>query len=1253
MKRHFSGVAVRALSLMALGACGSPVWAQTAPPNDNWANAIAIPSVAPPAAAYANTQANVNLATSDATDPQITCKTQNYNAAQGQMANSVWYTYTTGAATEYVNIKATEASFTNGNFDAVVAVWTGAPSSGFHMVSGGCNDEGVPYSSPVDFARIAGLRLQPNTTYSIEVAFNPNTAASIPATSVLRLDVQAATQITVDTNADPVPVSFSGWSAPPAMTGNPCLHPTTPGTCSLRTAIETAAILVEPTPNAAGANGAAILVPAGTYTLTAYNNGNAGQVTTDPQKTLNVGGGDLDIWESMGIYGAGMGQTILVAPPNDRVFNEPVAFFNATTAPPGIVASPNWLRAARVNTILSDMTLQGPGPNVTPAPTGPSSAGLFSAGGALNAFERVEFTGGFALGNGGAINGGNALQIRDCRFTNNTAVYLNTNTTGAGGAINHQQTNDFSFIEISGSTFTGNSAASQASSGLLSGGGAILAEGELSLVDSTFTGNSTKGYGGAILITRLGGGEPIADIRSSTIADNVADSDGDGIGFGGGIYIDAASSLNSSTPPLPPLPTAHTVVNSIIANNSVNGNATSAGANCAATPYAVGASQVVIDTSYSLTNVAGTGPCAFSGTGNIVGLDPMLAALADNGGPTQTQALQPGSPAVDAGDPAGCTDGFGNALAFDQRGSGFGRVSGARCDMGAFELTGVANAPGAPVLSPASDSGDSNSDGITNVVKPTFTGTCGTDGDSVSLFENGAALGSGACSGGTYSVTLTTALTAGVHAIAAFESNAGGPSPQSAATSITILLSGPTIAFTSTPPAWEDGSAGFDEFVFTVSDNRLPTAKCTMDGAAVAGDGCDTGDATYSSLAPGQHTFAVSATDIAGNVTTKTYIWQIGTPTATVPTLTSDTGSSSSDGITNADPLVFADACTAGDSIQLYDGGSAIGSPAVCAGTSVSISIAGVAEGTHTIAVVATRAGHASAPSGAITVLVDRTPPFLTMDSTPQANMVSTSATFAFHDDDGSPTQCQLDAGAPAACASPATYTGLALGSHTVTIASTDVAGNVATPLTYTWSVIQPSASGAPMLSPASDTGRLDSDGITHAIDTVFTGACTDGDSIQLYDGGNAVGTAAICASGVYNIALSNLPEGTHSVAMTATRNGITSALSAAAAIVIDRTPPNAPAIGGNTGAAGLTAMPYGLAEPNAIVQVFDGVEPVCAATADMNANWSCNGPLAGSGSRSLTATATDVAGNTSAASPVYDATTSGNDRIFRDGFGD
>jgi hypothetical protein len=78
------------------------------------------------------------------------------------------------------------------------------------------------------------------------------------------------------------------------------------------------------------------------------------------------------------------------------------------------------------------------------------------------------------------------------------------------------------------------------------------------------------------------------------------------------------------------------------------------------------------------------------GAGNLMGADPMLGPLASNGGPTQTQALLAGSPAINAG---------GNPLALstDQRGVPYARVVGAATDMGAYEFNPVA----APVFQSA------------------------------------------------------------------------------------------------------------------------------------------------------------------------------------------------------------------------------------------------------------------------------------------------------------------------------------------------------------------------------------------------------------------------------------------------------------------------------------------------------------------------------------------------------------------------
>ena len=89
-----------------------------------------------------------------------------------------------------------------------------------------------------------------------------------------------------------------------------------------------------------------------------------------------------------------------------------------------------------------------------------------------------------------------------------------------------------------------------------------------------------------------------------------------------------------------------------------------------------------------MIGVGGSGGPVNGTNGNQVGVaDPGLGPLADNGGPTQTIALLPGSPAIDAGSPALAVDPTtGLPLTTDQRGAGFPRIVNGTVDIGAFEV---------------------------------------------------------------------------------------------------------------------------------------------------------------------------------------------------------------------------------------------------------------------------------------------------------------------------------------------------------------------------------------------------------------------------------------------------------------------------------------------------------------------------------------------------------------------------------------
>ncbi len=168
--------------------------------------------------------------------------------------------------------------------------------------------------------------------------------------------------------------------------------------------------------------------------------------------------------------------------------------------------------------------------------------------------------------------------------------------------------------------------------------------GPLWVEDCTISGNATPDSGGGIAAAYL----PLTIVRS-TIVGNRADSDGDGAGDGGGIDATAFARVVSVTA-------------SILASNSdAGGEAPDCAGAISATRSLVGSS---------------TGCSLGDATDNLVGVDPLLGALADNGGPTPTHAPLFGSPAVDA---------TGACSGTDQR--GVPRPQGAACDAGAVEST--------------------------------------------------------------------------------------------------------------------------------------------------------------------------------------------------------------------------------------------------------------------------------------------------------------------------------------------------------------------------------------------------------------------------------------------------------------------------------------------------------------------------------------------------------------------------------------
>ncbi len=177
--------------------------------------------------------------------------------------------------------------------------------------------------------------------------------------------------------------------------------------------------------------------------------------------------------------------------------------------------------------------------------------------------------------------------------------------------------------------------------------------------NSTVTGNDARLVGG---IFSWNDPNNTVAISSSTIANNTTKDEPGGTarGLGGG--------LGSATGTI-------VVQDSILAGNTeVTGGVTTP-TNCSTSGGAI------VSLGYNLES--GT-DCGFLSRGDLHGADPMLGPLAANGGPTNTLALLTGSPAINAGNPAGCREIDGTPITVDQR--GIARPQGPRCDIGAFEL---------------------------------------------------------------------------------------------------------------------------------------------------------------------------------------------------------------------------------------------------------------------------------------------------------------------------------------------------------------------------------------------------------------------------------------------------------------------------------------------------------------------------------------------------------------------------------------
>jgi uncharacterized repeat protein (TIGR01451 family) len=302
--------------------------------------------------------------------------------------------------------------------------------------------------------------------------------------------------------------------------------------------------------------------------------------------------------------------------------------------------------------IDKDLTIAGPGANLL-ALNGSLASRVFNIGSGVEAaISGLSIGNGFTAFDGGGIFNSGSLTVTNCTLAGNSA-------SGHGGGT---------YVNVGGSLSITNS--NLIDNSTLETGGGVFNAGVLRITNSTFVGNSA-GLGGGI--HNVGS---LLTITNSTLSGNVASSSGGAIfnaglqtiignstvSFnsalnGGGIYISAGDSL---------VELGNTILKTGMQGANIAGNG------------------VVISHGYNLSSDDAAG--FLTAFGDHINSDPQLNFLADNGGPTSTHALLPGSPAIDAGDPSFNPNEFDPPLLYDQRGPGFVRVAGSAIDIGAFEV---------------------------------------------------------------------------------------------------------------------------------------------------------------------------------------------------------------------------------------------------------------------------------------------------------------------------------------------------------------------------------------------------------------------------------------------------------------------------------------------------------------------------------------------------------------------------------------
>uniref|UniRef100_UPI0025EDF065 Ig-like domain-containing protein n=1 Tax=uncultured Massilia sp. TaxID=169973 RepID=UPI0025EDF065 len=460
------------------------------------------------------------------------------------------------------------------------------------------------------------------------------------------------------------------------------------------------------------------------------------------------------------------------------------------------------------------------------------------------------------------------------------------------------------------------------------------------------------------------------------------------------------------------------------------------------------------------------------------------------------------------------------------------------------------------------------------------------------------------------------------------------------------------------------------------------------DGTTVLGSAVVNGgkwSITSSTLDDGAHTLTVKQANVAGTSsaasTAVTFTIDTSVPAApSTPAMTAgtDTGLSSSDGVTSNTTPVFTGTGEIGATVTLYDtnGSTVLGNATVDGSGKWSITSSTLSQGMHQVtAKQVDAAGNASAAGGALFVEIDTTAPdapdapalsagsdsgvagdLLTNVATPVVTgMAEGNAKVRLYDTDGTTLLGTTTADGTGKWS--ITSSTLSSGSHTLTVKQTDLAGNVSkasTGLTLEIDTSTPAAPGAPVLAAASDSGAAGDDR-TNVSTPQFTGTGTSGDTVKLYDtdGTTVLGSAVVDGGGKWSITSTALADGPHTLTVKQSNAaGTSSAASTGLAVTIDTSVPatlSAPVLApaSDSGAAGdgitnaTKPVFTGTGVSGNLVTVYDtdGVTVLGSGTVDGDGNWRVTSSALAEGMHAISATQTNAAGTVSLASSAYSVT--------------